>query len=100
MPLAQLARVAEQARVGESVPSATLAHAHWEPPNVHDAAIVPLQDVIRVAASHAGFGKRGEALQARLDFMHAWGVIPQSQRCGTCVRHACWHGLHAILVCV
>lgn len=82
MSLEQLERVAEQARVGESIPSATLAHAHWDAPNKHDAATVPLQDVIRVAASHGGFAKRGAALQARLDFMHAWGIIPDSQRCG------------------
>lgn len=90
MPLEQLERVATQARVGESVPSATLAHVHWQAPNKHDSAVVPLQDVIRVAGSHGGFAKRAAALQARLDFMHEWGIIPDSQRCGA--RASCGGG--------
>eukprot|EP00892_Ulva_mutabilis_P007677 jgi/Ulvmu1/5281/UM022_0075.1 len=80
MPLQQLERVAAQVRVGECVSGATLAHAHWQPPNVHDAAVVPLQDVIRAAATHGGYGDAADKLQARLDFLQEWGVIPDDQR--------------------
>jgi hypothetical protein len=76
----RLQAIAEASSAAERIPAATTAHQTWQPPNVHDHAVMPLHLVVS-AARTAKSDQPRQLLQRKLAFALECGLIPESQRC-------------------